>query len=66
MSGSESTPHSGPHTPPDHELTGMETFFDNLFNHHMVLPQPPEDPHPIEGVDADQDKARENPGLTPV
>jgi hypothetical protein len=29
----------------------METFFDTLFNQHMVLPQPPADAAPIEGVD---------------
>jgi hypothetical protein len=28
----------------------MESFFDNLFNQHMVLPQSPEPP-PIQGVD---------------
>jgi hypothetical protein len=39
-------PEPDPHAPSkpsdDHELTPMEGFFDNLFNHHMVLPQTPE------------------------
>jgi hypothetical protein len=34
----------------------MESFFDTLFNHHMVLPQSPEELTPIEGVDG-QDAA---------
>jgi hypothetical protein len=36
----------------DHELTPMESFFDNLFNHHMVLPQPTDEAAPIDGVDS--------------
>jgi hypothetical protein len=37
----------------------MESFFDTLFNHHMVLPQTPEDAAPIEGVDG-QELARDD------
>jgi hypothetical protein len=56
MTPSDPDPHADSNTPPHHELNGheltpMETFFDNLFNQHMVLPQPPEEPPPIEGVD---------------
>jgi len=42
--------HADPKTPPDHELTPLESYFDDLFNHHMVLPQSPEEGPPIEGV----------------
>jgi hypothetical protein len=53
---SHADPHPDPETPPNPELTGpeltpIETFFDTLFNQHMVLPQPPADAAPIEGVD---------------
>jgi hypothetical protein len=51
MSPSDPDPHADPKTPPDHELTPMEGFFDTLFNQHMVLPQPPEEPPPIKGED---------------
>jgi hypothetical protein len=44
-------PHAVSQPSQDHELTPMEGFFDNLFNHHMVLPQPPETPPPINGVE---------------
>ncbi len=49
---SEPHPHppADPNPAPGHELTPMESFFDNLFNQHMVLPQSPEPP-PIQGVD---------------
>ncbi len=40
-----------PKAPPDQELTPMEHFLDNLFNEHMVLPQPPEDAPPPESKD---------------
>lgn len=43
----------------DHELTPMETFLDNLFNHHMVLPQPTDEAAPIDGVDS-HEPARED------
>ncbi len=61
MSQSDPNPQADPETPPNHELTGhaltpMESFFDTLFNHHMVLPQSPEELTPIEGVDG-QDAA---------
>jgi hypothetical protein len=49
-----STPpdHQSPdHEQSDHKLTGMESFFDNLFNEHMVLPPPSEASPPIDGVD---------------
>ncbi len=59
MSQSESHPHADLKTSPDHELTPMESFFDTLFNHHMVLPQTPEDAAPIEGVDG-QELARDD------
>jgi len=59
MSLSDPDPHAP--TPPDHELSDMERFFDNLFNHHMVLPQPP----PGEGAE-EIDPAHDNPGVTPV
>jgi hypothetical protein len=52
MAQSDSDPNADPKTPPDHKLTPLETYFDDLFNEHMVLPQPPEEPPPIEGVDA--------------
>jgi len=42
-------------TPPDHKLTPMESFFDTLFNHHMVTPQP------SEAADA-HDAVRDDPG----
>ncbi len=56
MSQSDPAFHADPKTSPDHELnrhelTPMETFFDHLFNQHMVAPQPPEDALAIKGVD---------------
>jgi len=52
VSQSDPNPHADPEASPDHKLTPLETYFDDLFNEHMVLPQPPEEPPPIEGVDA--------------
>ncbi len=40
-------------TPPDHKLTPMESFFDTLFNQHMVTPQPPESAVAHDAVRAD-------------
>jgi hypothetical protein len=40
-------PHAHPKPSPDHELTPLETYFDDLFNQHMVLPQPPEEAPPL-------------------
>jgi len=39
----------------------METFFDNLFNEHMVAPQPAEAPPLIKGVE-DHDQAQGGDG----
>jgi len=62
MSLSDPALHANAHVDtPDHELTDMERFFDNLFNHHLVLPQPP----PGEGVEG-HDPSHDNPGVTPV
>jgi len=44
VSEPSSNPHADQDEPSDPKLTPMETFFDTLFNQHMVLPQPPEDP----------------------
>jgi len=50
MSQSDPHSHADPKPLADHELTPLETYFDELFNEHMVLPQPPEQAPPIEGV----------------
>ncbi len=50
QSDSHSHSHADPKPPADHELTPLETYFDELFNEHMVLPQPLEQAPPIEGV----------------
>jgi len=42
----------------------METFFDNLFNEHMVAPQPAEAPPPITGIE-DHDRAQGADGADP-
>jgi hypothetical protein len=61
MPDSHPAPLAGSDTSPDHGLSDMERFFDSLFNHHMVLPQTPEDPRA-----GHQDPAHDNPGVTPV
>jgi len=61
VSESDPHPHTDPKTAPDHELTPMETFFDNLFNEHMVAPQPAEAPPLIKGVE-DHDQAQGGDG----
>ncbi len=57
-------PHTDSKTPPNPDLTPMESFFDDLFNHHMVLPQPPEAPAPIDGVN-DHDVPQKEDGSDP-
>jgi hypothetical protein len=64
VSQSDPKPHADPKTSPDHELTPMEGFFDNLFNHHMVLPQPPEELPPIKGLEG-HDRTQETDAFEP-
>jgi len=40
MTNAPTDPITDSPAPANHDLTPMETFFDTLFNQHMVLPQP--------------------------
>jgi len=62
MSESKSDPHPDPHADPHADpgnsptkLTPLESYFDTLFNQHMVVPEPEEVAPPVDDVD-DQDR----------